>query len=233
MWKLVRRESCRKAFLRSGVIEMKQLSGALEQIGGQVAGLIVNPARSEVERDFLARGAYFDGAETIQNLFNFVYATFWKQQKKVVVAEPRGNVRAAARFFQAAAEFLERGVYRRLTVSRAEVRELIHVDGGETQRRVLAPRASYFFSEMLLERRARVQARHRVKANRFQYLLWDSWRIYCQACELPSQTPKRPLPIDQPAIENENQTQCRPARLIGSDFVKIIRMPKEGMNRGK
>jgi hypothetical protein len=47
--KLVGRESCRKALLGGGVVEVKEFRGPLEQIGGQVTGLIVDPAGSEVE----------------------------------------------------------------------------------------------------------------------------------------------------------------------------------------
>src|SRR5260370_19005462 len=45
---LVGRESRGKAVVGSCVVEMERIRGALEQIGGQIAGLIVHPARSEV-----------------------------------------------------------------------------------------------------------------------------------------------------------------------------------------
>lgn len=175
MRKLVRREGRRKAVVGGRVVKMQKIRGALEQIGGQISRLVVNPSGGEVERNFLARGAHFDGTEAVQNLLDFVRATFRKQQKEIVVAESRGNVRAAAGLFQAAAEFLERGVHRGLTVSHAEMRELIHMNSGDAQRGVLATRSSHFFSEMLLERRSRVQTRHWIECNRFQYLLGNRW----------------------------------------------------------
>src|SRR5580704_3023872 len=101
------------------------------------------------------------------------------------------------------------------------MRELVHVNGGEAQSRVLAPCASHFLPQMLLERRARVQARDWVKSNRFQDLLWNSWRVHRQSRGLPSQTAERPLSIDEPSVEDENQTKRGPARLIGTNFVKI------------
>jgi len=51
---LVRGESRRKTVLGGGVVEMKKFSGPLEQISGQFAGLIVNPAGREVKRNSLA-----------------------------------------------------------------------------------------------------------------------------------------------------------------------------------
>jgi hypothetical protein len=57
---------------------MKKFRSPLEQIGGEIAGLIVNPAGGEIERNFLARGADFDGAEPVQNLFDLVYTAFGK-----------------------------------------------------------------------------------------------------------------------------------------------------------
>src|ERR1700722_4293559 len=86
---------------------------------------------------------------------------------------------------------------------------------------------------MLLESRSCVQARYWIQANRFQYLLGSSWRIDRQPRGLSSQTAERPLAIDQPGIKQENQTERGPARLIGTDFVKIIRVLKERMNRGQ
>jgi len=68
----------------------------------------------------------------------------------------------------------ERRVEGGLAVTRAEMRELIHVNGREAQRRVLPPRSSHFFSKMLLERRARIQAGDGIEPGCFRKLLRHS-----------------------------------------------------------
>src|SRR5579864_7195812 len=107
----MRSERRRKAVLRGGIIKMQQVRSPLEQIGGQIAGLIVHPASREVERYPLPRRTYFNRTETVQNLLNLVHVTLRQQQQKIVVAQPGGNVRSAACLFQTPAEFLDRRVH--------------------------------------------------------------------------------------------------------------------------
>ena len=78
--------------MSGSVVEMKKFRSPLKQIGGQIARLIVNPARGEVERDFFPRRTYFDGAKPAQDLLHLVHAALGKQQNEIIVAEPRGNV---------------------------------------------------------------------------------------------------------------------------------------------
>src|SRR5208282_970313 len=68
---------------------------------------------------------------------------------------------------------------------------------------------------------------------RFRRLRWHRLGIERLLRGSFAQAAERPLAIDQPRIEYENQTERGPARLIGADFVKIIRVAKERMNRGE
>src|SRR5580700_11229352 len=86
---------------------------------------------------------------------------------------------------------------------------------------------------MLLERRSRIQARDRVESGRFRKLLWNGLPVYRLLRRCSSETAERPLAIDQPSVENENQAQRSPARLIGANLVKVICVAKKGMNRGE
>src|ERR1700675_16359 len=86
---------------------------------------------------------------------------------------------------------------------------------------------------MLLERRSRIQPRERVEPRRFRKLLRNGLPVYRLLRRVSSQTAERPLAIDQPSVENENQAERGPARLIGANLVKRIRVAKEGMNRGE
>ena len=56
----MRRERRGIAVVGGRVVKMQKIRCALEHIGGQIAGLIVHPAGSEVERDFLSRRTHFD-----------------------------------------------------------------------------------------------------------------------------------------------------------------------------
>lgn len=102
----MRRESRGITFVRRGIVKMKKFSSPLEQISGQIAGLVVYPAGSKIERNSFARCADFDGAKAIQNLFDLIQSTLRQQKEEIVVAEPRGNVRAAAGFFRRRASSL-------------------------------------------------------------------------------------------------------------------------------
>src|SRR5580658_10666076 len=78
--KLVRCKGCGKTVVGGSVIKMKKFGRPLKQIGGQSAGLIIDPPSSEVERNSLARSAHFNSAEAVQNLFDLVHAAFGQQE---------------------------------------------------------------------------------------------------------------------------------------------------------
>jgi hypothetical protein len=230
---LVGCEGSRKAVLRSGVIEMKQVGGALEQIGGEVAGLVIDPAGRVDQRNFLPQGIYFHGAETVQHLLDLIQTTFRKQKKEIVIADACGNVGAAACLFQVAGELLKRRVHGGLAVSCADMGELVHMNSGEAQGRVLAACPSDLSSEMLLEGVTRAQAGDGIDAGPLRKLLGQRLRVEKLSREMFSQPAEGPLAINQPGIENKQQTERGPARLIRADFVEMIRITKERANRGE
>src|SRR4029077_15198297 len=88
-------------------------------------------------------------------------------------------------------------------------------------------------SEMLLEGVTRAQAGDGIDAGPFRKLLRQRLRVEKLSREMFSQPAKGPLAIDQPGVENKQQTERGPARLIRANFVEMIRITKERANRGE
>jgi hypothetical protein len=114
-----------------------------------------------------------------------------------------------------------------------ELSKVIQMNRGETQRCVLALRAGNLFPKLLLQESSSVQSCNWIQAGESRNFSRVCLRAGVVPSQLISQKPERPLAVDEPAIENEKQAHRCPARLIGTDFVKMLAVPEESGERGE
>ncbi len=149
---------------------MQELRGPLEQIRGQVAGLIVHPTGRVSNVDLPSGAGNFDDADAVQDHLDFGQVAFRQHQKEIIVSQPRREIRAAAGSLQAAGKLLQGRVHRREAVALIHFRKIVKMNGSQAERGILAPRAGNLFSKLLLDKTARMQSRDGIDAGRIGIL---------------------------------------------------------------
>ena len=223
-----------KTFIGGVFVEMEELRGALEQIAGQIAGLIVHPPGRVDEIDFAAGTNHLEGAKPVQDRFDLAQVAFGQHQQEIVFGKAGREIGAATGLLQTPGELFQSRIRCRQAVPFGGLGEIVQVDGSQAQRRILAPRARDLFAELLFDESPRVQARHRIDAGRIENLtglLRVRVRIF--TAQPLSPAAEEPFTIKHPAIEKQKQAQNGPASLIGTHFVKMLVMPEQGRKRGE
>src|SRR5213594_103536 len=140
-----------KTFIGGVFVEVQELRGALEQIAGQIAGLIVHPPGGVDEIDFAAGTNLFEGTEPVQDRFDLAQVAFGQHQQKIVFGKAGREIGAATGLLQAPGELFQSRIRCRQAVPFGGLGEIVQVDGSQAQRRILPPRARDLFAELLLD----------------------------------------------------------------------------------
>ena len=98
----MRGEGGGETFFSGVFVEVEEIGGALEQIGGKIAGLIVDEASSVGESDLAARAGHFESTEAVEDGLDLAEVAFGEDEKEIVGGEAGGKIGAAAGFLQAA-----------------------------------------------------------------------------------------------------------------------------------
>jgi hypothetical protein len=220
-----------EAFFGGVFVEVEELGGALEQIGGEIAGLIVDKAGGVGESDFATGAGHFKRAKAVEDGLDFAEIAFGKHEQEILVGESSGKIGAAAGFFHAAGKFLQSSVHGRQAVALVEIGKFIQMNGGETERGVLAARAGDFFAELLLDEGAVVQAGGGIDARRVGELA--SVRGEVLPGQLFALAAEGPLAVEHPAIEKKKKAEGSPTSLIGSGFVKVFSVAEQCGEQGE
>ncbi len=230
---LMRSQRRRKTFLGGVFVEVQELGGALEQIAGHIAGLIVHEPGGVGNIDPAARADHFERANPVQNRFDFAQAAFRQHQQKIVFSKACGEIGAATSPFHAPGELFQSGVRCRQAMAFSDLGKFVQMDGGQAQRRILPPRARNLFAELLLDETPRVQARDRVDSGRIENLAGLRVHEVGLSAQAPLPATEEPFTIKHPAVEQQKQAQNGPASLLGAHFVEMFVMPEQGGERGK
>src|SRR5467141_993744 len=230
---LMRSQRGGKTFVGGVFVEVQELRGALEQIPGHIAGLIVHKPGGVGNIDPAARADHFKRADPVQNRFHFAQVAFRQHQQEIVLSKACGEIGAATGLFHAPGELFQSGVRCRQAMAFGDLGKFVQMDGGQAQRRILPPRARNLFAELLLDESPRVQARDWIDSGRIKNLTGLRVRFRVFTAQPFSPAPEKPFTVKPPAIENQKQAQNGPAGLFGTHLVEMLPVSEQGRKRGE
>src|SRR6266852_6757299 len=230
---LMRGQRRRKTFVGGVFVEVQELRGALEQIAGHIAGLIVHNPGGVGNVDPAARADHFERANPVQDRFHFAQVAFRQHQQEIVLGKACGEIGAATGLFHAPGELFQSRVRCRQAMAFGDLGKFVQMDGGQAQRRILPPRARNLFAELLLDESPRMQARDRIDSGRIENLAGLRVHEVGLSAQAPLPAPEKPFTVQHPAVEQQKQAQDGPASLLGTHFVEMFAMPEQGRKRGK
>ena len=112
-------------------VEVKELRGALEQIRGQVAGLIIHPSCGVSKVHLAAGTGHFESANTVQDCLDFTQVAFRQHQQEIVAGQAGRKIGAAARLLQTPRKFFQSRVQCRLVIALIDLGKLVQMNGGQ------------------------------------------------------------------------------------------------------
>src|SRR6516225_1808304 len=113
-----------------------------------------------------------------------------------------------------------------MAVPLSELRRVLDVQRGQTERRLLPLGATDFFAQFLLGGGAVQKAGGQIETSRLQERD-ELFRIQVRLRQPLPQPPKPVLLVNHPGVEQEQQTQNPPARLFESRLIKVLAVVKE------
>src|SRR5713226_985014 len=224
---LMRGQRRGKTFFGGVFVEVEELGGALEQIAGHIAGLIVHKPCGVGNVDPAARADHFERADPVQYRFHFAQVAFGQHQQEIVFGKASREIGASTGLLQTPGKLFQSRVRCRQAVALGDLGKLVQMDGGQAQRRILPPRAPDLFAELLLNENPRVQARDRIDPGRIEDLAGLCLRLRVFTAQPLSPSAEEPFTVKHPAIEKQKQAQCGPASLLGTHFVEMLVMPEQ------
>src|SRR6266436_8473331 len=229
---LMRSQRGGKTFVGGIFVEVQELCGALEQIAGHIAGLVVHNPGGVGNVNPAARADHFERANPVQDRFDFAQIALGQHQQEIVLSKACGEIGAATGLFHAPGELFQSRVRCRQAMAFGDLGKFVQMDGGQAQRRILPPRARNFFAELLLDESPRAQAGDRIDSGRIENLA--GLRVHEVGLSAQSLSPpaEEPFTIKHPAVEQQKQAQDGPASLLGAHFVEMLMMPEQGRERG-
>jgi hypothetical protein len=226
MW----REGRRETVVGSGLVEMKDLRSAFQQVRGHIAGLIVHPSGRAREAYLPPGTGHFQRTEPVQDYLDFSQTTLGQHQQEIVAGQPRGKIRPATRLSQTPGKLFQGQVGCGRTVELVDLLEVIKMNRGEAQRAILALGAYNLFPKLLFDEGPVVKSGGGVHARWIGELGGIRFGTCAIPEELLSHSSKNPLTKNEPAIEQKQQAHDSPTGLIGSNFVKMFAVAEESLN---